>query len=136
MHDPDATFEAARPLVLNPDASIAIAAVEAIGRLSATRHRDVLFEAIAHTEPEVVKVALSEISSQLDAHALTQLARGLEHDSWDVRRLACELLGGRARDGVQAMLHARLEREKEPLVREALMLALSIRPSLPSSKER
>jgi hypothetical protein len=42
-----------------------------------------------------------------------------------VRRLACEVLGGRTRDGVPALLRARLERERDPAVREAIRVALS-----------
>jgi len=125
--DAEATYRAARPLLASRDASIASAAAEAIGRLPSPAHREALFDALLHPEAEVVKVALSEMGAQLDGLALSHLARCLDHASWEVRRLACELLGGHNKDGVHALLHARLDREREPAVREAIASALSAR---------
>jgi hypothetical protein len=75
-----------------------------------------------------VKVALSEIAAALDARALARLGLCLDHPSWEVRRLAAELLGQDASPGAQALLRARYEREKDPIVREAIEMALSVRP--------
>jgi HEAT repeat protein len=126
--DVEQAFAAARPLVHHADAAIACAAVEAVGRLGGTRREDVLFEALDHPDAEVVKVALSEIASQPDVRVLARLGLCLDHASWEVRRLAAELLGQDGSTGAQALLRARYEREKDPMVREAIALAVSVRP--------
>ena len=138
--NPEKAFRAARPLVRSPDAAIACAAVEAIARLAGStrlarvKPTDALFEALEHPDAEVVKVALSEIAAEPDARALARLGLCLDHSSWEVRRLAAELLGQDGSPGAQALLRARYEREKDPLVREALAAAVSVRPSAePSS---
>ena len=126
--DVEQAFAAARPLVRHGDAAIACAAVEAVGRLGGSRREDVLFEALDHPDAEVVKVALSEIASQPDVRVLARLGLCLDHASWEVRRLCAELLGQDGSAGAQALLRARYEREKDPLVREAIALAVSVRP--------
>jgi HEAT repeat protein len=133
--DPAKAFRAARPLVRSPDPAIACAAVEAIGRmtggtrLTSVRPEDALFEALEHPDAEVVKVALSEIAPKPDARALARLGLCLDHDSWEVRRLVAELLGQDGSPGAMALLRARYEREKDPVVREALAAAVSVRPA-------
>lgn len=140
--DPELAFVAARPLLRHADAAIACAAVEAVGRAATARRdgtppashargphqRDALFEALEHVDPEVVKMALSEIALDLDARALTRLGLCLDHISWEVRRLAAELLGHDGSVSSQALLKARYEREKDPVVREAIAEAVSVRP--------
>jgi HEAT repeat protein len=136
--DAERAFSAARPLVKHPDAAIACVAVEAIGGLVArqrpapaseqTRREDAIFEALEHPDAEVVKFALSEIANQPDARALARLGLCLDHDSWEVRRLAAELLGQSGTPSALALLRARYEREKDPVVREAIALAVSVRP--------
>ncbi|WP_394843364.1 HEAT repeat domain-containing protein [Pendulispora brunnea] len=125
---------AARPLVKSPDAAIACAAVEAIRGSTGPLRDDVLFDALDHPDPEVVKLALAELSRAPDARALARLGTCLDHASWEVRRLASELLGHTKAPAAKELLRARLEREKEPIVRGALTLALSLRPP-PGSEE-
>ncbi|HWL89692.1 MAG TPA: HEAT repeat domain-containing protein, partial [Polyangiaceae bacterium] len=119
---------AARPLVKSGDVAIACAAVEAIRGSSGSLRDDVLFDALEHPDPEVVKLALAELSRAPDARALARLGTCLDHASWEVRRLASELLGHSKVPAAKELLRARLEREKEPIVRGALTLALSLRP--------
>ena len=125
---------AARPLVKSTDAAIACAAVEAIRGGVGSLRDDVLFDALEHLDPEVVKLALAELSRAPDARALARLGTCLDHASWEVRRLASELLGHSKVPAAKELLRARLEREKEPIVRGALTLALSLRPP-PGSEE-
>lgn len=122
--NPEKTVEAARPLVLHDDAAIACAAVEAIGRLSNMRHREPLFDALEHANLEVVKIALTEIATALDARALARVGACLDHESWEVRRLVAELLEQDGSAAANALLRARLEREKDTVVREAIAAAL------------
>jgi HEAT repeat protein len=122
-------FAAARARVHSPSAEIACAAVEAIDRFGPSGDReDALFDALGHPDSEVVKLALSSLATNLDARALARLGMSLDHESWEVRRLASELLGQSKSPSAQALLRARLEREKEPVVRDALTNALSLRP--------
>ncbi|MDB4998723.1 MAG: repeat protein, partial [Myxococcaceae bacterium] len=122
-------FAAARARVHSPSAEIACAAVEAIDRFGSSGEReDALFDALGHPDSEVVKLALSSLATNLDARALARLGMSLDHESWEVRRLASELLGQSKSPSAQALLRARLEREKEPVVRDALTNALSLRP--------
>jgi len=127
--DPDRAVAAARPLIVRNEPAVVCAVVEAIGRIESPERDDVLFTALGHADPEVVKVAVSELGRHPDARALARLGSCLDHPSWEVRRLASELLGqSKTVPGARELLRARLEREKEPVVREALTAALSLRP--------
>jgi len=119
----------ARPLVLHADAAIASAAVEAIGSLPPSADRDdALFAGLDHGDAEVVKMALSELALVRDARVLARFGLCLDHASWEVRRVAAELLGQDASPAAEALLRARYERERDPLVREAIQDAVTIRP--------
>jgi HEAT repeat protein len=122
------TLASARPLVVHADAAVASAAVEAIGRLPPSPDRDdALFAALDHGDAEVVKMALSELAVVRDARILARFGLCLDHASWEVRRVAAELLGQDASPAAEALLRARYERERDPLVREAIQDAVSIR---------
>jgi HEAT repeat protein len=69
------------------------------------------------------------VGSQPGARGLARLGLCLDHPSWDVRRMAAELLGNSQASGSQALLQARYEREKDPLVRDAIAAAVSLRPA-------
>src|SRR5262249_44677357 len=128
--DRDRALSVALPLVRNVDPAIAAAAVEAIGQLpSSTLRADALFAALEHDDPGVVKLALLELSrgGAWTARALTRVGLALDHDAPDVRKLAAELLGQEGSTASQSLLRARLEREKEPTVREALTAAIAAR---------
>lgn len=129
--DPVRALAAARPLVAHPDAAIACAAIEAIGRLQRTSDaEDALLGAIDHSDAEVVKRVLSLVGAQpSSARALARLGLCLDHVSWEVRRVAAELLGQDKTPAAQALLRARYEREKDPYVREAIADAVSLQPS-------
>jgi HEAT repeat protein len=135
--DPSRALASARPLVMHPDAAIACAAVEAIGQLPArvegqpvgleAAREDALFSALEHSSAEVVKLALSLVGTEPGARALARLGLCLDHGSWEVRRLAAELLGHDRRSEAEGLLRARFERERDPIVREAIASAFSIR---------
>jgi HEAT repeat protein len=136
--DPSRALASARPLVNHPDAGIACAAVEAIGQLPSIRvgahpsgidaaREDALFSALEHSSAEVVKLALSLVGTEPGARALARLGLCLDHGSWEVRRLAAELLGQDRRAEAEGLLRARFERERDPIVREAIASAFSIR---------
>jgi HEAT repeat protein len=136
--DPERAFRAARPLVAIAPPAVATAAVEALGRLR-RRHGesrpqsladidDALVAALDHADSEVVKVALSELAFQPDARALARVGLCLDHPSWEVRRLAAELLGQNKTQNAKALLRARFERERDPLVRAAIATAVTVRP--------
>lgn len=131
--DSERGFDAARGLVRTADASTACAAVEAIGASSHPARDAALGEALKHDEAEVVKAAMTELARTRSVDAYVRLATTLDHPSWDVRRLASELLAHVHEAKVVELLRGRLEREKEPVVREALNAALSLPP--PSSFE-
>jgi HEAT repeat protein len=49
----------------------------------------------------------------------------LDHEVWDVRRLAAELLGRRTDAAGRQLLRQRLVDEREPLVREEIQRSLA-----------
>ncbi len=126
---PERAFAAARPRVRAVDPVVACAAVEVVGAVPGPRREDALFEALEHREPEVVKAALFAIGRGVDARALARLGLCLDHDSWEVRKLAAEVLGQEGSSPSRALLRARLERETDPAVRETITTGLSARPS-------
>jgi HEAT repeat protein len=140
--DPERALLAARPLVTHADAAIACAAVEAVGRLASTRGpahlttacEDALFAALDHPNAEVVKLALSLAGARPGARALARLGLCLDHGSWEVRRIAAELLGQDKSPSAQALLRARYEREQDPLVRDAISAAVSLRPAVETAR--
>jgi HEAT repeat protein len=139
--DPDRALAAARPLVRNADAATACAAVEAIGELLSrpgipshgAERDDALFAALEHPEAEVVKLALSFVGVDPSARAMARLGTCLDHPSWEVRRVAAELLGQDKGPSAQGLLRSRYERERDPIVREAIAHAVSVRPSAADS---
>ncbi len=135
--DPERALQAARPLVTHIDAAVACAAVEALGHLASLPRvpahvvaagEDALFAALDHPDAEVVKLGLSLVGVRPGPRALARLGMSLDHSSWEVRRVAAELLGQDKSPGAQALLRARYEREKDPAVREAIASAVSVRP--------
>jgi HEAT repeat protein len=139
--DPGRALAAARPLLTRTDPAVACAAVEAVGYLAwprgsarvlphiAAACEDALFSAFEHPDPEVVRLALSTVEAQPGPRVLSRLALCLDHASWEVRRVAAELLGQDKSPGAQALLRARYDREREPVVRDAIAAAVSVRPA-------
>ncbi len=111
-------------LVAREDPAIASAAVRALGRLG-ERGEAGLEGALLHPSDEVVKLALSELGRAPSVRALEHVGRALDHRSWEVRRVAAEVLGAEGSDDALALLRARLERESDASVREAIMIALA-----------
>jgi HEAT repeat protein len=143
--DPERALAAARPLLGHSDAAIACAAVEAIGQMATRRTskrppahvvaacEDSLFAALDHPNGEVVKLSLALVAAQPGPRALARLGSCLDHPSWEVRRIAAELLGQDSSAGARDLLRASYERERDPVVREAIASATSMRPAPDSS---
>jgi HEAT repeat protein len=140
--DPERALSASRRLVSHPEASLAASGVEALGALRAVprlseRCDDALLEALEHGDPEVVKLALSLLGGHPTFRAIARIGLALDHPSWEVRRMAAEILSQDRSPASQEFLRARYEREPDPSVREALAEAVSIRPpSKDSSRPR
>jgi HEAT repeat protein len=81
-----------------------------------------------HEDHEVVKLALAQLSATRDERAITALAAAIEHPADVVRRYAAELLGADCGSEAESILRSRLDRERSPDVRRAIMEALSARP--------
>jgi HEAT repeat protein len=103
---------------------VAVAAVEALAQLSDSRRVDALIDSLSHLDAEVVKAALQMLVSESDLRTNAHLGACLDHEAWDVRRLAADLLGRIGGDSVTALLRAKLALEPEPLVRDAILRAL------------
>jgi HEAT repeat protein len=114
-----------RPLARSGDPMSAVAAVEALGRLHDQRRVDALIDALSHPEAEVVKAALRVLTDERDARVGAHLGACLDHEAWDVRRLAADLLGRLGGEPGMRLLRAKLAGEDEPLVKEAIQRALS-----------
>ncbi|HEY5960142.1 MAG TPA: HEAT repeat domain-containing protein, partial [Polyangiaceae bacterium] len=114
-----------RPLVRSSEPSVAVAAVEAIGLVNDARRVEALMDALSHQDVEVVKAAMGSLARETDVRVEVHLGACLDHDAWDVRRLAADLLGQRGGDVALGMLRAKHGSEREPLVKEALERALA-----------
>jgi HEAT repeat protein len=110
------------PFVKNPSALIAVVAIEAISRIAGPI--EALFSALSHPEPEVVKAAMFALSETDDARVLQGLAGCLDHEAWDVRSLAAELLARIPSEAARGALQARLASEASTAVREAITRSL------------
>ncbi len=111
-----------KPLVRSDTAVHAVAAVEALGSIADPRRVEALTSALSHADPEVVKAALRVLAMEQDPRVPAHVGACLDHEAWDVRRLAADLLGdiGAASD----LLRAKLSIEPEPLVKDAVQRAL------------
>jgi HEAT repeat protein len=119
-------IEVLRGVARQGSARRAVAAVEAIGAIDAPGRLDALVHALSHGEPEVVKAALRALATEeRDPRAAAHVGACLDHDVWDVRRLAAELLGRRSDAAGKHLLRQRLVDEREPLVREEIQRSLA-----------
>ncbi len=114
-----------RPLARSGDPMSAVAAVEALGRMRDSRRVDALIDALSHADAEVVKASLRVLTEERDARVGAHLGACLDHEAWDVRRLAADLLGRLGGESGMGLLRAKLASEDEPLVKEAIKRALS-----------
>ena len=64
------------------------------------------------------------LARESDLRAGAHLGACLDHEAWDVRRLAADLLGRIGGEVANGLLRTKLAIETEPLVREALLRAL------------
>ncbi|MDP9148656.1 MAG: HEAT repeat domain-containing protein, partial [Myxococcota bacterium] len=144
--DPARAIVAACSLVSHSQPAIACAAVEAVGYFAARAAvrtstssmaacEEALFSALHHSHDDVVKLALPLLGAQTDARSLARMGLCLDHPSWEVRRLAAELLGHDKRAGAQGLLRARYDREKDLVVREAIKAAVSVHSLDPPRRE-
>ncbi|HEX3595521.1 MAG TPA: HEAT repeat domain-containing protein, partial [Polyangiaceae bacterium] len=125
-------LEVLRGVAREAAASRAVAAIEAIGRIDAPGRLDALVPALSHPEPEVVKAALRALSNEdRDPRAAAHVGACLDHEVWDVRRLAAELLGRRSDAASKQLLRQRLVDEREPLVREEIQRSLAETEGIP-----
>ncbi|HKO52864.1 MAG TPA: HEAT repeat domain-containing protein [Polyangiaceae bacterium] len=113
-----------RPLVRNASPMVAVAAIEALARVPDSRRVEALIEGLSHTESEVVKASMLALGDSFDPRVLAHFGACVDHDAWDVRRLAADMLGRVGGDSASALLRARLASEDNPLVQEAISRAL------------
>jgi HEAT repeat protein len=105
---------------------VAVAALEALGRIVDPGRTELYIEALAHSDAEVVKAALRALSVEAQARGLAHVGACLDHAAWDVRRLAAELLGRAGGETALGLLRGRLALEDEPLVKDAVSLAINV----------
>lgn len=116
--------KALRPLTRSAPAPVAVAAIEAISMIPGIRHVDELIDGLSHPSAEVVKAALGVLAGLDDPRVATHVGACLDHDEWDVRRLAADLLGRSGGEANVNLLRAKMQVETEPLVKDAIARAL------------
>ena len=117
-------MEALSHLVSGTDARVAVAAVEAIALVPGVRRLDALLPGLEHPSAEVVKATLRAIAGEREPRVLIHVGRFLDHEAWDIRRQAADVLGRLGGEAEIQLLRAKLDTEREPLVRDALERAL------------
>lgn len=129
-----------RPLTRSERPLVAVSAVEALAQLSGPRRIDALLEGLLHGDAEVVKATMLALSEAPDPRVVAHLGACLDHEAWDVRRLAADLLGRVSGEPALGLLRARLAGEESPPVQAAIARALEraagIRRSLPPGSPR
>ena len=124
---PADAFLVAGPLLTSEDPLLASSAALAIGQLRGARRDEGLFVALEHADADVVKSALVELARDMSERSRARIGLCLDHPAYEVRRFAAELLGSEDDPVAAALMRARLDRETDPVVREALHLALAPR---------
>jgi HEAT repeat protein len=134
------TISVLRPLTRSERPLVAVSAVEALAQLSGPKRIDALLEGLLHSDAEVVKATMLALSDAPDPRVVAHLGACLDHEAWDVRRLAADLLGRVSGEPALALLRARLVGEDSPPVQAAISRALEraagIRRSLPPGSPR
>ncbi len=124
--DAQRALEVCTSLVARDEAVVACAAVATLGKLAdRARAEEGLVRALHHPSDEVVKLALSELARVPSPRAIEHVGQTLDHTAWEVRRVAAEVLGMDGSDEANTLLRARLERETDASVRQAIMLSLA-----------
>jgi HEAT repeat protein len=113
-----------KPLIREAQPLVAVAAVEALARLTLQDRVGALLDGLAHSSPEVVKTTLRELSRTDDPRATSHIQACLDHAEWDVRRLAADLLSRLGGEANVQLLRTKLPQEGDPLVKEAIQRAL------------
>ncbi|MFZ5892137.1 MAG: HEAT repeat domain-containing protein [Myxococcota bacterium] len=113
-----------RPLIRSPQAFVAVSAVEALAELAGARRVESLLDGLSHSDAEVVKATMLALSDAPDPRVVAHLGACLDHDAWDVRRLAADLLGRISGETALGLLRARLSGEDSPPVQAAISRAL------------
>ena len=114
-----------RPIARSGPPLSAVCAVEAIATVDEPRRVDALLDALAHPDSEVVKAALRSLGEERDPRVVTRVGACCDHEAWDVRRLAADLLGAMGGPVATGLLRSKLSSETEPLVREAIQRGLA-----------
>lgn len=118
------TLAVLKPLLRSNHPFVSVSAVEAIAKIAGPRVVDVLLEGLVHPDAEVAKAAMLALSNLGDPRVLAHIGAYLDHEAWDVRRLAADLLGRMSGDLALGLLRARLPSESSPPVRDAIARAL------------
>jgi HEAT repeat protein len=113
-----------RPLVRLGLPLVAVSAVEALAELAGARRVDVLLDGLSHTDGEVVKATMLALADAQDPRVVAHLGACLDHEAWDVRSLAADLLGRLPGETALGLLRARLTGEDSPPVQAAIARAL------------
>ena len=127
---------ALKPLTRSPASVVAIAAVDALGRIPAhhAARRAALSGALIHADNHVVRAAMLKLSalasgrsegSEIGAAIVDDLGRCLEHPSAEIRILAAEMLSEVSSALARAKLAQRATLEPERDVREVIERALA-----------
>lgn len=113
------------PLALEGDGTIAIAAVETIGCLPfGTDGRQIaLVAALHHLDEAVVKAAMLKLETS--GSSGTEILQCLDHDSFEVRALAAEIMAGSDNPELRERLTERTSVELDLNMRDTLGGALS-----------
>jgi HEAT repeat protein len=99
---------------------LAVAALEALSGFATDERRKVAILALEHRDSEVVKAALRVLGDVADSTLVPEIGRCLQHEAWDVRRLAADALGLIGSDTAKALLNQRLAKEAEAPVIDAI----------------
>jgi hypothetical protein len=112
-------------LARQTNGTIAIAAVEVIGRLSKNTNgrQSALAAALHHPDDAVVKAAMLKLD--MSGSAGSVLLPCLDHPSFDVRSLAAELVAGSEDAALREQLATRTSIERDMDMRDTLEGALS-----------
>jgi HEAT repeat protein len=109
---------------LEGDGIVAMAAVEALGRVGGVEAASVAVGALDRSEPELVQTAVSCIGQHGDRAAVSELIGLVSHESWSVRSDVIQTLADRrVAQAVPAILR-RLETEQDSFVRDTILRAL------------
>ncbi len=101
-----------------------ITALETLGEMALPEYGPSMLETMKRSDKEIVKAAIENLAFFEEDAFMEQLSLSLNHEIWEVRGAAVNVLGQKGTERAFELLKNRLKEEEDDLIRQAIEKAL------------